>query len=121
MILVDTSVWIEHLRSGNESLVALLNGARVSTHPFVIGELACGNLRKRDEVLKLLNDLPQAPVASQDEVLFFIAKNKLMGRGIGFIDAHLLAASALDDGTSVWTRDKQLQKIAADLALAYRA
>jgi predicted nucleic acid-binding protein len=120
MILVDTSVWIEHLRRGDEALVALLNRAHVSTHPFVIGELACGNLRKRDEILRLLNGLPQAPIASQDEVLFFIDRNRLMGRGIGLIDAHLLAASALDDDLPLWTRDKRLQKVAVDLNLDYR-
>lgn len=119
MILVDTPVWIDHLRRGNEALTALLNRARVSTHPFVIGELACGNLRKRAEVLRLLQGLPQAPVASQPEVLFFIEKNKLMGRGIGFIDAHLLAASALADSLPIWTSDKRLQELSADLNLAY--
>ena len=118
MILVDTSVWIDHLRTGDEDLVALLDSSQVFAHPFVIGELACGNLRKRDDVLRLLNDLPQVPVTSQEEVLHFIERNKLMGQGIGFIDAHLLASTALADATAVWTRDKRLQKIAKKLKLA---
>lgn len=117
MILVDTSVWIDHLRVGKDRLVALLNAGRVLAHPFVIGELACGNLHNRAEVLKLLKHLPQAPVASHEEVLFFIENNELMGRGIGFIDAHLLAATALADTSRIWTRDKRLERVAADLNL----
>lgn len=119
MILVDTSVWIEHLRTGDESLVALLNSSQVLAHPFVIGELACGNLRKRTDVLKLLNDLPQAPIATQDEVLLFIERNALMGKGIGFIDAHLLASTVLADSAFIWTRDKRLQQSAIELRLAF--
>jgi predicted nucleic acid-binding protein len=119
MILVDTSVWIEHLHTGDESLVALLNSSQVLAHPFVIGELACGNLRKRTDVLRLFNDLPQAPVASQKEVLLFIERNALMGQGIGFIDAHLLASTALADTAFIWTRDNRLQKIAIKLKLAF--
>ena len=118
MILVDTSVWIDHLRTGDKHLADLLNSSQVLGHPFVIGELACGNLRKRDDVLRLLNDLPRAPVASQVEVLHFIERNKLMGQGIGFIDAHLLASTALADEAFIWTRDKRLQKSARKLKLA---
>ena len=92
MILVDTSVWIDHLRKGDRGLAALLTASGVLMHPFVIGELACGNLRKRDEVLALLKDLPRVAVASDDEVLFFIERNALMGRGLGYVDVHLLAA-----------------------------
>ncbi|HFD86211.1 MAG TPA: type II toxin-antitoxin system VapC family toxin [Gammaproteobacteria bacterium] len=119
MILVDTSVWVDHLRTGDERLADLLNRSQVVIHPFVIGELACGNLRKRDEVLRLLNDLPQAAGASQDEVLHLIEHNKLMGLGIGFIDAHLLASAALSDTAAIWTRDKRLQKAARKLKLAF--
>ena len=119
MILIDTSVWIDHLRVGDNGLAGLLHGSQVLIHPFVTGELACGNLSNRTEVLRLLQDLPQSPVASQNEVLFFIEHNKLMGQGIGFIDAHLLAATALVDGSHIWTRDKRLQLVAADLNLAY--
>jgi predicted nucleic acid-binding protein len=119
MILVDTSVWIDHLRAGDGRLADLLNSSQVLTHPFVIGELACGNLHKRDDVLRLLNDLPQAPVASQEEVLHFIERNKLMGQGIGYIDAHLLASTALADTALIWTRDKRLQNIAKKLKLVF--
>jgi len=119
MILVDTSVWVDHLRAGDEGLVALLDRALVLTHPFVVGELACGNLRNRAQVLRLLQDLPQTPVASDVEVLFFIEQHRLMGRGIGYIDAHLLAASALADPARLWTRDQRLAKVATDLKLAY--
>ena len=83
VILVDTSVWIDHLRTGDERLIDLLDSSQVLTHPFVIGELACGNLQKRDDVIRLLNDLPEAPVASHEEVLYFIESNKLMGQGVG--------------------------------------
>ena len=119
MILVDTSVWIDHLRSGDARLADLLNRSQVVIHPFVIGELACGNLRQRDEVLRLLNDLPQAVVASQEEVLHLIEHKKLMGLGIGFIDAHLLASATLTDTAALWTRDKRLQKVARKLELAF--
>jgi predicted nucleic acid-binding protein len=118
MILVDTSVWIDHLRAGDRHLADLLNNSQVLAHPFVIGEMACGNLHKREDVLRLLNALPRAPVAFQEEVLHFIECNKLMGQGIGFIDAHLLASTALADATFIWTRDKRLQKSARKLKLA---
>jgi predicted nucleic acid-binding protein len=117
MILVDTSVWIDHLRTGDERLAELLDASRVFVHPFVIGELACGNLRNREEVLRLLNDLPQVPVASHEEVLHFIESNRLMGKGIGYMDAHLLASATLADAAMIWTRDKRLQKIARKLKL----
>ena len=119
MILVDTSVWIDHLRTGDERLAELLNRSQVITHPFVIGELACGNLRQRDEVLRLLGDLPQAVIASQQEVLHLIERNELMGLGIGFIDAHLLASVALTDTAVIWTRDRRLQKVARMLGKAF--
>ena len=118
MILVDTSVWVDHLRAGDEELAELLNSAQVLAHPFVVGELACGNLRDRAEVLSLLQELPQAPVARDEEVLFFIEQHRLMGRGIGYVDAHLLAATALADPARLWTRDKRLAKVTADLELA---
>jgi hypothetical protein len=117
MILVDTSVWIDHLRHGEDDLVGLLDVGRVLAHPFVIGELACGNLRNRAEVIRLLGDLPQAPVVSQEEALFFVESNELMGKGIGFIDAHLLAATALADASRIWTRDQRLRSVAAELQL----
>jgi len=119
MMLIDTSVWINHLRAGDKNLVTLLNSSQVLAHPFVIGELACGNLHQRDDVLRLLNDLPQAPVASHEEVLHFIESNKLMGQGIGYIDTHLLASAALADTALIWTRDQRLQKIARKLKLVF--
>lgn len=119
MILVDTSVWIDYLRTGDEGLVALLNAGRILAHPFVTGELACGNLRQRTEILNLLKGLPQAPVASKEEVLFFIENKAFNGRGIGFIDAYLLASTVISDRSRIWTRDKHLRKVAADLELVY--
>ncbi|WP_018953372.1 type II toxin-antitoxin system VapC family toxin [Thioalkalivibrio sulfidiphilus] len=119
MILVDTSVWVDHLRTGDAALGALLNRSQVLMHPFVVGELACGNLRNRSEVLRLLKDLPQAVVANDEEVLFFIERNALMGRGIGYVDAHLLAAVTLGGSTQLWTRDKRLRSVAETLNLAY--
>lgn len=119
MILADTSVWIDHLRAGDAELEALLNGSQVLMHSFVLGELACGNLRNRTEVLALLKDLPRAVLATDEEVLFFIEQHALMGRGIGYVDAHLLAAVTLGGGTRIWTRDKRLRTVADVLALAY--
>ena len=108
MILVDTSVWIDHFRNGNTRLAELLNGGSVLMHAFVLGELALGNLRSRKDVLRDLGNLPQAVVATDAEVLGFIAANKLHGRGIGYIDAHLLAASRLTPDTALWTYDRRL-------------
>jgi len=119
MILVDTSVWIDHLRTGDEELTALLNNTQVLIHPFVVGELACGNLIDREVVLKLLQALPQVPVASDSEVLFFIEQHRLMGCGIGYIDTHLLASTALAGSTKLWTRDKNLAKVSTKLILAH--
>ncbi len=118
MILVDTSVWIDHLRAGDNDLVALLGRVQVLTHPFVVGELACGNLRNREEVLGLLKGCPHAQVAQDAEVLEFIARNRLMGRGIGYVDAHLLASVALAGSAKLWTRDRRLAALAGDLGLA---
>src|SRR4051812_38596089 len=108
MILVDTSVWVEHLRGGDEQLAALLDDGDVLMHPFVIGELACGNLRNAGEILELLAELPKPRSATDDEVLQFIALRGLRGRGIGYIDMHLLAAAALSPGTRLLTYDKRL-------------
>jgi len=118
MILVDTSVWIDHLRRGTPALAAALEEGSVLMHPFVLGELACGNLKNRDEVLRLLGDLPAAPSVTAPEVLHFIEARHLMGRGIGYVDVHLLA-SALLSGTALWTRDKRLATVATDLGIAF--
>ena len=119
MILVDTSIWIEHLRKGDDRLVALLNSNQVMMHPFIIGELACGNLQNRDNLLRLFRNLPQSRVATHEEALYFIEHRALMGKGIGFIDVHLLAAVALDGSMRLWTRDKRLRNIATALNLAW--
>lgn len=120
MILVDTSVWVDHLRSGDVALAAQLDAGHVLTHPFVIGELACGNLRNRREVLDLLGRLPSAPTASHAEALEFLERRALMGRGIGFVDVHLLASAALAGPVRLWTRDRRLATIALELDLAGR-
>ncbi len=120
MILVDTSIWIDHLRAGDEHLAALLDKGQVLMHPLAIGELACGNLRRREEVLGLLKDLPRAPVATDPEVLFFIERHRLMGKGIGYLDAHLLAATSLANPARLWTRDKRLRSMVVSLKLAYQ-
>ncbi len=117
MILVDSSVWVDHLRGGDAGLADLLQSGDVLAHPFVVGELACGDLRARDEILGLLRDLPQAKPASDDEALAFIARHRLMARGIGYIDVHLLASAALSQAR-LWTRDKRLGAVAGELALS---
>jgi len=115
MILVDTSVWIDHFRSGVDALANALESDAVMTHPFVVGELACGHLHNRTEVLRLLDELPQAPVGNELEVRAFIERHRLMGRGIGYIDVHLLAATTLAVEGVLWTRDKRLASAAAEL------
>ena len=107
MILVDTSVWVEHLRHGLPRLATLLQEGEVLIHPWVIGELACGNLRNRQQVLELLLGLPMATVASDTEVLLLIERERLMGRGIGYVDAHLLASVRLSH-CRLWTQDRRL-------------
>ena len=118
MILVDTSVWVDHFRSRDRVLVELLSNDRVSMHPFVRGELALGNLRPRAEILRLLADLPQASVADESELLHIVERRKLMGLGIGLIDAHLLA-SALLDKNKLFTRDRRLLAVATRLRIAH--
>lgn len=117
MILVDTSIWIDHLRQGDERLSNLLNQGQVLAHPFVIGELALGNLQNRGAILDALQDLPQTPVATDSEVLGFIQENFLYGIGIGYIDAHLLAAVRLSPGAMLWTRDNRLLAAGKKLGL----
>jgi predicted nucleic acid-binding protein len=114
MVLVDTSVWVEHLRSGTIGLEALLHDGHVVCHPFILGELACGNLKKRSEILSLLQDLPMASCAEDHEVIQFIEDQKLMGKGLGYIDIHLLM-SALLTRISLWTIDKRLHEVALSL------
>lgn len=118
MILVDTSVWVDHFRADDAVLAGLLTRGRVLTHPFVIGELALGNLRQRTAILNELLALPQADVAADDEVLSYIGREALFGQGIGYVDAHLLAAVRLMPGVLLWTRDKHLLPVAGQLSLA---
>jgi predicted nucleic acid-binding protein len=118
MILVDTSVWINHLRQGDPSLITALESNRVLMHPFVVGELACGTLSRRAEILALLREFPPAPVATDDEALEFIERRGLMGRGIGYVDVHLLASVALAGDARLYTRDGRLTAVALDLGLA---
>lgn len=120
MILADTSIWVEHLRRGVPLLASLLEADAVAIHPFVIGELACGDIRNRREVLHLLSTLTSVPVATEREVLAMIERRKLMGRGLGYIDVHLLASSILS-GHRIWSRDRQLAKAAVELKVAFEA
>lgn len=117
MILVDTSVWIDHLRHGESALADLLNTGRVLVHPFVIGELALGNLRQREVILDNLSSMPRATIATDEELLVFINQSKLYGLGIGYIDAHLLASVRLTPGALLWSRDKRLCAAANQLEL----
>ena len=117
MFLVETSVWIDHLRSGDDELARLLQTGLVATHPLVVGELAMGNLRARDTIIELLQALPQAVVASDDEVLAYVSRHRLFGLGIGYADAHLLASTQLTAGARLWTRDRRLRDAAGRLDL----
>jgi len=118
MVLVDTSVWVAHLRQGNSDLEILLNNSEVICHKFIIGELACGNIKNRAEILSLLNALPKATQAKHDEVMRFIENYRLMGVGLGYVDVHLLASTLLTK-TPIWTFDKKLNSIATKLKLAF--
>ena len=119
MIIVDTSIWVDHLRRTNSLLVELLLSGKVLGHSLVIGELACGFLKNRNEIIGLLESLPQAETVEHDEVLFFIEKNKLFGKGIGLIDIHLLASAVLE-GVTLWTADKKLNDVAAKMKILYK-
>lgn len=118
MILADTSVWVDHLRLGDRRLAGLLETGQVLVHPFVIGELSLGNLRRRAVVLGALRDLPTVVAASDAEVMRFIEHHGLPGLGVGYVDAHLLAAVRLTPGASLWTHDRRLAMVAQRLELA---
>ena len=120
MILVDTSVWIDHLRSGDSTLAGLLDNSAVLAHPWVTGELSLGNLSRRDEVIGLIQGLPQATSATDSEVLGLIEREALYGAGIGYVDAQLIAATRLTPGAALWTRDKRLSAVAARLGLGFQ-
>jgi predicted nucleic acid-binding protein len=118
VILVDTSVWVEHLRRGSARLAAALDAAEVAVHPFVVGELACGRLRNRHEILALLAALPSVPIAEHREVLAFLEAHDLPGSGIGWVDAHLLASATLVR-TPLWTLDRPMASAARALDVAF--
>ena len=115
-MLVDTSVWVDHFRRGNKLLEERLRGGDVWTHPFVIGELACGNLRRRNEILALMAALPRTPLVDHDVAMAFIESRRLAGQGIGWIDVHLLASATLAR-IPVWTLDRRLEAVARRLRL----
>lgn len=119
MTLVDTSVWIDHLRRGNAGLQSLLEQGEVLVHPFIVGELACGALRNREEILAYLQALPDADAAEHEEVMLVVSREHLYGRGIGWIDAHLLVSARLS-GAALWTLDRRLSRIASASGLAFQ-
>jgi predicted nucleic acid-binding protein len=121
MILVDSSIWIDHLRSHDARLDALLRAGRVGMHSLLIGELACGSLKDREAVLEEWQALPRLESVSDETAMMFIQKNRLMGCGIGFVDVHLLASVKQVKGARLWSRDKRLAAIAAELRLAFNA
>ncbi len=118
MVLVDTSVWVSHLQSGNDRLRGLLEEGKVISHPYIIGELACGNLNNRQEILSLLQTLPAAVLAAHVEVLLFIEEQRLAGLGLGYVDVHLLASARLS-GAPLWTNDKRLKAAASRLRVCF--
>jgi len=118
MVFVDTSVWISHLRTGNPALAFLLEKEEVAIHPFIVGELACGNLKNRSQILELLQSLPETMEISHEEAMEFIRSRQLMGKGLGYIDIHLLASAVLT-GIPLWTLDKKLKAISIRLQIVY--
>lgn len=118
MVLVDTSVWVSHFRDGNDDLSGLLNDGKVLCHPLIVGELACGSLKDRAVILSLLKLLPMGIEAEHEEALAFIENNRLMGKGLGYVDVQLIA-SAILTGTPLWTLDKRLAQAADSLSIKY--
>ena len=119
MILVDTSVWVDHLRRVDAAMVRQLKAGNVCVHPFVIGEMACGRIPRRAETMSLLHELPGVSVASHIEALGFIERQALVGRGIGYVDVHLLASTMMTSGAMLWTRDRRLGAVASELGLGH--
>ena len=119
MILVDSSVWIDHLHRAEVGLIALLDANEVAVHPMVIGELALGAIVERDAFLELLTALPSVVEASHPEVLRFVSDRRLQGRGLSFVDVHLLAAVVLSSDARLWTRDRRLREAAVELGLEW--
>ncbi|MFC1884285.1 type II toxin-antitoxin system VapC family toxin [Thermodesulfobacteriota bacterium] len=118
LILVDTSVWIRHLRESEINLIHLLEQGLVACHPFIVGEIACGGIKNRKEIIDLLNDLPSTDILDHQDIMEFIEYRKIMNKGLGYVDVHLLG-SALVSETSLWTFDKALRKIANQLSIGY--
>lgn len=118
LVLADTSIWITHFREGQKHLVDLLEQGLVACHPHIVGELACGSLKNRNEIIQLLEALPMANVLEHVEIMEFIESRKLMSIGIGYVDVHLLGSSLLSN-TPLWTRDKSLIKAATSLNICY--
>ena len=118
MVLVDTSVWASHLRTGDTHLKSILQDGEVVCHPFIIGELSCGNIKNRNEVISLLQALPTVKTSDHDEILHFIEAHHLMGIGLGLIDVHLLASAILSD-VLIWTYDKKLNQIAVEMGISH--
>jgi predicted nucleic acid-binding protein len=121
VILADTSIWVDHLARGDETMASLLDAEAVLMHPFIMGEIALGNLPDRVETLSDLNKLPKAVTADPAEVLYFIERNNIFGAGIGYVDAHLLVATTLTSNLRLWTRDKKLRTVAEKLAISAAA
>ena len=119
MVLVDTSVWVSHFRDGNIELANLLNEGRVLCHPLIVGELACGNLKDRAAILSFLQLLPMSIEVEHEEILSFIENNRLMGKGMGYVDVHMIA-SAILTGVPIWTLDKKLAQAADGLRIKYK-
>lgn len=120
MILADTSIWIDHLRTSNNVLIDLLGSSQILVHPYVVGEIAMGSLSNRIEIISLLNALPMTHTAEHGEILHMVEHHNLFGLGIGYVDAHLLAASLLTPGTLLWTGDKRLAAVATRMSLGFR-
>lgn len=120
MVLVDTSIWIDHFRNRVTLLEDLLHSGEVATHPFIVGELACGNMKNRTEILKLLSALPTLETVTHEEALHFVKAQALHGKGIGWVDVHLLASSLLN-GVPLWSRDKRLNALAKALGIGEEA
>jgi predicted nucleic acid-binding protein len=118
MVLVDTSVWVSHLRRGNSRLQELLEEGAVVSHSFVVGELACGNISNRAEIISLMQSLPMLDAVEHEELLIFIEHNKMMGKGLGFVDVHLLAAATLA-GVPLWTQDRKLKQACSRLGIDF--
>lgn len=119
MVLVDTSVWINHLRYNDEVLCDLLEQGHACVHSLVIGELACENLQNRSQLISLLKNLPHVSEASHEEALFCLDQHRLMGRGISFVDVHLIASALLTPNTTLWTRDRRLSAVAQSLHISW--